>query len=357
MKNNNFDMDFLLREAMRSSAMPDTELVQKVKNKTFKEESVMIKKSTARRSFGAAAVIAAVLLTVTTAFAAWHFLKPSDVAEKVSDPALSNAFNGDGAMDIDSPAITSGGYTFTLLGVVSGSDISDRPYGGADVQGERTYAVVAIQNADGTPFQRTEYNPGAFFASPLARGGGNPSVMNIMTLNGAYADVIEDGVVYRLVECDGMAQYARRGLYFAVSDGGPFYNGKAFLYDVSTGVVSANPEYSGSSAVFELPKPSSAETAVVGEPRNGDITIETAIAAAKTSLAEEYALSDELFERFTTESTTYFAVLDDGSENVWWVSFYPRNGADFAEIGCYTAVINAQTGDVLQLLSTADGMG
>jgi hypothetical protein len=248
-KNNNFDVDFLLREAMSSAAMPDAELVQKVKCKTFREVSVMIKKSTARRSFGTAAVIAAVLLAATTAFAAWHFLKPSDVADKAGNHVLSAAFESETAVNINASA-TSGDYTFTLLAVVTGKDISDMPYySNGALQNDRTYAVLAIQKVDGTFFdnQSVDY----FFASPLIKGT-NPAQVNAMSMGGAYSQNIVDGVLYRIVECDNVEMFADRGLYFAVCSG-VFYNSDAFIRDAQTGEIKANPDSIEASAVFDLP--------------------------------------------------------------------------------------------------------
>ncbi|HBD63073.1 MAG TPA: hypothetical protein DC038_01425, partial [Clostridiales bacterium] len=87
MKNKNCNMDVLLQKSLSSSETPDPELVQKIKYE-FKEKTM--KKSIIRRFFGttAAAVLASVFIT-TTAFAAWYFLKPSEVADKFENRALS----------------------------------------------------------------------------------------------------------------------------------------------------------------------------------------------------------------------------------------------------------------------------
>ena len=107
----------------------------------------------ARRGVASAAIAAALVLAFAgTAFAAWLFLKPSEVAERFGNSALSAAFDSDTAVNINK-SVTSGDYTFTLLAVVSGGDVSGMPYFSADVRNDRTYAVVAIQNADGTPFE------------------------------------------------------------------------------------------------------------------------------------------------------------------------------------------------------------
>jgi hypothetical protein len=42
---------------------------------------------------------------------------------------------------------------------------------------------------------------------------------------------------------------------------------------------------------------------------------------------------------------------------VWRVYLYPADTDAFAEIGCYTALLDAKTGEAVRLLSAADGRG
>ena len=252
-KRKNYNVDILLKQALSSAETPDAELVQKVKYKLIKEAPIL-RKSTMKRSFSsAAAVIAALLIITTTAFAAWYFLKPSEVAEKFENRALSAAFDSEAAVNINA-SLTSGDYTFTLLAIVNGKDITDMPYYSNNVQDERIYAVVAIQNADGTPMPATsddEYGQVSFFASPLIKGL-EPWLYNAMTMNGGYSETVVDGIMYRIVECDGVSMFADRGLYFAICTGS-FYNNDAFIFDEQTGKLSVNPDYNGASVVFDLP--------------------------------------------------------------------------------------------------------
>jgi hypothetical protein len=285
MKNNIYNVDFLLQKALRSSETPDAGLVQKTKQqyKFIKEEHILEKKSLRRSLSAVAAVAAAVLLITTTAFAAWYFLNPSDVAEKVGDRALSAAFTGEDAININASA-TSGDYIFTLLAVVSGSDLTDMPYySNGDLRDDRTYTVLAIERADGAPIDnRSEdttmsSNVGlgegsvvhaeldetgemnlspTFFASPLVKGE-KPWEVNVITMNGAYYETVVDGVLYRVVECDNIMMFADRGLYFGVATG-VFCNNQTFAFDERTGEISVNPAFDGASAVFDLPIDASA---------------------------------------------------------------------------------------------------
>lgn len=81
-----------------------------------------------------------------------------------------------------------GGYTFTLLAVVAGKDIMDMPYYSESMEDEQTYAVVAIQNADGSPMPSTQdanYGQELLFISPLVKGL-QPWFINAVTMNGGY---------------------------------------------------------------------------------------------------------------------------------------------------------------------------
>jgi hypothetical protein len=95
---------------------------------------------------------------------------------------------------------------------------------------------------------------------------------------------------------------------------------------------------------------------VEGEPVSGDISPEIAQNTAIKSLTGKYALKREIIGKFDV-SAKFYSVYEDIDSAVWRVSLYPANISDFAEIGCYTAILNAETGEAIQLLSTADGKG
>jgi hypothetical protein len=254
LNNKKYDVDGLLKKALRSTETPDAALVQKVKSNYIKEEN-LVKKTSSKRPFSAvAAVVAAVILIATPAFAAWYFLKPSDVAEKADNYALSAAFESKTAVNINQSVI-SGDYIFTLLAVVSGKDITDMPYyDESRVQMGRTYAVVAIRHTDESPMPAasdTTYGKTPFFASPLVKGL-KPWEINAVTLNGGYFETVVDGVMYRLVECDDISVFADRGIYFAICDSA-FINNATFKFNEKTGEISVNLAYQGASAVFDLP--------------------------------------------------------------------------------------------------------
>lgn len=250
---NKFDIDALLSDALKSAEVPNPELIEKIKRIKEREDFVM-KKSIIRHSFSyVAAVVLVLTLFCTTAFAAWYFLKPSEVADNFSDKALSAAFESETAININQ-SITSGDYIFTLLAIVSGEDITDNPtYSNGEIHNDRTYTVVVIEKKDGSmpnP-QDIEYNEISFYISPYIKGL-KPWQVNAHTMNGGYSETVVDGVMYRIIECDEVAMFADKGVYLGINTGA-FYNSEAFFYDETTGTLTANPNFDGISLVFDLP--------------------------------------------------------------------------------------------------------
>ena len=196
-----------------------------------------------------AAAAAVVLLSTTAMAAAWMFLHPAQVPEKVGDHTLSAAFEGEDVISIDQSA-TSGGFTFTLLAMVSGEGLSDYFREGANVQPGRTYAVLAIRHTDGAPMTWDDYDIANFLVTPLLQGE-KPWQFNVATLGGNASVILEDGVVYCLVEFNDIMAFADREIYLAVCGGFP--SAGTFLMDEATGKISANPDDPGFNVVFTLP--------------------------------------------------------------------------------------------------------
>jgi len=221
------------------------------------EEKPIMKKSTVRRYFSSAiAACLALLILSATAFAAWHFLRPNEVAQRAGDTALSAAFESESAININQ-SITSGDYIFTLLAIVSGEDITDHPIYSStgEILRDRTYAVLAIQQADGSPMpspQDAEYEP--FIVSPFVRGI-SPWQANIFTLGGGQHAMVVDGILYIIVDCNDITMFAGKGVYLGVSSGGfsMFELIDAFTFNEQTGEITVSPYSGGSTVIFEIP--------------------------------------------------------------------------------------------------------
>lgn len=92
-------------------------------------------------------------------------------------------------------------------------------------------------------------------------------------------------------------------------------------------------------------------------PSEDDIIPDLALEIATKELTEKYALKQEVMDRFTITPKFYSTYEDISSTPVWWVNFYPTKVEEFSEIGCYTAIIDSKTGEVLKTLTAADGKG
>lgn len=259
-------MDKKLDDALRNALMPRDEadfwLNQKIVNHT-KEQRAMTQREITQRTMtakrkgklAAVASAAAAVLCVTsiTVYAAWRYLSSSDVAGSARDISLAEAFAGEQALLINETQ-SCGDYRVTLLGIVSGEALSAYPHEhNGSIAGDRTYAVITVENGNGMPMpdvSQEAYGKTELFASPLI-GGYDPALYNLAGMAGNYTDITEDGVLYRLIECDNVEIFADHDLYLCVTEG-TFYNKEAYRYDEVTGKISRNEDYEGLNALFAL---------------------------------------------------------------------------------------------------------
>lgn len=252
-----YDMDELLRNALSCKEEPDYWLNQKIIRKIQEKEREDMSKGSRKIKVPAAALLAAAVLFVgsVTGYAAWKYLTPGQVAETVEDKGLAAAFQSEDAVAVNEVQ-EYGNYRITLLGIVSGKNLSQYTMedGAGNILDDRTYVVTAIENVDGTPRPDTSedsYGEDAFFVSPLIQGL-NPAVYNSVTMDGGYSEIVENGIQYRIAECDNVEKFADRQVYLCVNDG-PFYNNDAYSYDEQSGNISRNEGYQGVNALFTLP--------------------------------------------------------------------------------------------------------
>lgn len=251
-----YDMDKLLRNALSLKTEPgerlNEDLIRKVQEK---ERETMSKKNRFKVPAVAALAVLALSVGSITGYAAWKYLAPQQVAEVAEDEGLAAAFQSAEAIAVNETQ-EYGDYRITLLGIVSGKNLSKFLVedDAGNVSEDRTYVVTAIENADGTPRPDTSddsYGEDPLFVSPLIQGL-NPAFYNIVTMDGAYFETVQDGIQYRIAECDNVEKFADRPVYLCVSDGS-FYNGEAYQYDEKSGAISRNESYSGVNALFTLP--------------------------------------------------------------------------------------------------------
>ena len=242
-------MDKKLDDALRNALMPrdeaDLRLNRKILNHA-KEQRAMTQREITQRTMTAkrtgkltaVASAAAVVLCVSsiTVYAAWRYLSSSEVAGSAGDISLAEAFAGEQALLMNETQ-SCGDYKVTLLGIVSGEALSAYPHEhNGSIAGDRTYAVIAVENGNGMPmpdvsqeaYGKTELNRNLssgdtgkersvcagkpeLFASPLI-GGYDPALYNLAGMAGNYTDITEDGVLYRLIECDNVEIFADHDL-------------------------------------------------------------------------------------------------------------------------------------------------
>ena len=159
-------------------------------------------------------VAAAVALLAVSVSAAVVWLTPAQVADRVEEPLLAEAFQSEDAIVLDE-SVTAGDYQITLAGMVSGEDLSVPTDYNGEIINDRTYAVFRVARADGEPL--TDY-PNLSY-SPLVDGY-HVRCVNAWTLGTTTQQFIEDGVIYCLFDCRNLEMFADHPVRFAIYEGG-----------------------------------------------------------------------------------------------------------------------------------------
>ena len=317
------ELDKVLFDALSPNCKPDEELNQKVLE--FSEEESMNKIThIGRKRFSAtaAAVALALVFTSVSAIAAWKYLSADEVAKKAGDSKLAQTLEKDNLWT-DSVVESFDGYDISLLGLVSGKNLSEYlTVDNGEVLDDCTYAVVAIAKSDGTPMpdiSDEDYGKEDFLVSPYIEGY-DPSVVNIFSLGGGgYSAIVEDGIMYRIMEVENIECFADHNVYLGVSDG-TFYNTEAFHYDESTGKISRDESYDGVNALFALPfddskadndKAKSIITGILSEDGGSDVTEENGESEESASFMAK--ITPENIDSYATpiESTKMICTPDE----------------------------------------------
>lgn len=218
------------------------------KNKNFKKSSV----KSWKHATAAAAAIAVTMVSSITAYAAWRYFSAKDVAAEIADNRLAQEFEQNNWMD-ECETQTYGNYDITLLGIVSGDEISSHlsKTDSGEIDGDKTYMAVAIAHSDGTPMpDSSKTDEEQFYVSPYIEGL-DPARYNASVLGGNNTLFVSDGIQYRLLETDNIECFADRKIYMGVSEG-KAYDDKAYVYDSVSGDISRNESYEGVNALFTL---------------------------------------------------------------------------------------------------------
>jgi hypothetical protein len=241
------NIDELLYKTLQENDEPSPMLNRQILKKAFLEENRM-KVRKVNRVAAAIIALSVVIAGSGTAYAAYRYLHPSQIAEKVSENnALAKAFESEEAIEINETQ-TSNGYDITLLGMVTGKGlepcIPDEKK--QEIQPEYSYAAVSIKKSDGSIMENR-----SFCIAPLI--GGVPFAEgNAATLAVSATSFVQDGILYELVQCDNLQIFADRGVWVSVVD--TFGNETAaFRMDTESGAYRKVEGYDGTVALFTLP--------------------------------------------------------------------------------------------------------
>lgn len=240
-------IDKILTEQLTPDIAPADALNRKIL--TQAKEIPYMKQRNGRTRVAAAAIVAVLAVGSVSAYAAYRYLTPSQVAAHLTDEqALSEAFESETAIQVNETQ-TVGGYDVTFLGTVSGQHLMDTV---TDVSEKKTYAVVAIMHSDRMPMAEvSDDDYRTFCVSPLIHGK-TWEECNNGVLNAGVFSFVQDGIQYELLECDDLEIFSGMGVSLGIVE--QFGDEEdAFSYDSATGAYSRNASYEGMNALFELP--------------------------------------------------------------------------------------------------------
>lgn len=352
MKYNEKKFEELLRRTFSASAPPPETVTRTVLAhlQEKEKEQCHMKISLSKRLPILAAALC--LLLSGTVFASWHFLNASSVAKELSVPALASAFMEPDAQRVNAIR-TQKGYIVSLLGLTNGKALTQTD---AHLKETSTYAVVAIAKEDGTPID-TENN--SYFVSPLIQGL-EPWMYNIASMTGSYSEFMENGILYRLIECDDIEIFANQKLYLCVTDS-TFYPTEAFRFDEKTGTITEKQDYEGLNILFDLPldaskaDPQKAKAYVDSlwaiEDTSDEIT-DTSSITAEEILEKGTVLQDSIQKVFPDEKGMlhYSYVSADGieiKESISVEALFPNNGTGLSQMFSSTLTESGKNGSIL----------
>ncbi len=265
------DKDLLYSKILKSATKPKRRILSFTSFKRnpleFPRLAEKTDKTSERNSYTMKKIIiiaASIALLSITAFASVRLLTPQEVAEDmvftddsgVTYDHFATPFTFDDAVDINESRIDAG-LKITFMGFAHGEGIN---VSDIEVDQNKTYAVIAIENEDGTPIEMIE---SMLTVSPLVKGM-NPGLHNAFTFGASGMGTLIDGVQYQLMELETIEYFADNQLYLSISDGAPTIG--AYLFDEQSGEITANPDHEGVNVLFNLPvDPAKADSARVDE--------------------------------------------------------------------------------------------
>lgn len=201
-----------------------------------------------RKGFCRAAIAAAIAAALSvSAYAAARWLAPTQVAEEMNEPDVAQAFRSANAMIINESQETKN-FRVTLEGMVSGKGLTG--WTEEYIEQDRTYAVVAIENIDGTALNIDGISLSEYTLTPLVAGF-TPWSVNNWTLDAGVQGMSKDGIYYYLLDTKSLEMFADHTVYLA------FYHGGSPSRDIFTmsedGSINFVDTFDDARAIFTLP--------------------------------------------------------------------------------------------------------
>lgn len=367
------ELDEWLKQNLISDCVPEERLNAEILKKA-KETQTMKHKTTFRSGVAAAATIAILAVGSISAYAAYRYLTPSQVADKMTeDGALAKAFESKDAILVNETQ-KSAGYEITLMGIVTGKDLSvvvnDENRSG--ISNKKSYVVTAIAKEDGTPMPgQMDDDYQTFCVSPLIHGKRFVDVNNGTLSAGAQA-FVQDGVQYQLLECDNLEIFADMGVYIGVVESFG-QEAQAFAMDDATGDYTVNKSFDGLKALFVLPLDKSKADAAAAEAyfAQNDAKEDTQTktdeenATDEKQSSEESALANEWMQKLTKFGTLSTeeaqAYIRQYAERLWKETYTPDADGNIhvqsdAEVADYSIkTLPEETGVETVLAFSSDG--
>ncbi|MGN0169277.1 MAG: DUF4179 domain-containing protein [Lachnospiraceae bacterium] len=321
-------IDQMLFETLEPQTEPPEELNCRIL-KMWSKEDQTVKQPIFKKWAAVAAAMTIIAAGSVTAVAAYHLLSPTQVAQEVSENnALSRAFESEDAITIGETQ-KSNGFEITLLGIVSGKNLSlcVPEETRADLESAHSYAAFAIAKSDGTAMDYRN-----FCIAPLI-GGVDVHRLNAATMNETLTWFERDGVIYELVECDNLEIFAEYGVQLGVVDS--FGNETAaFQMDTESGAYSKVEDYTGTVALFSLPLDASKADNKAAQEYLDSLEKEAEQDASRQETAGEDAFPDKQVQAFVDtinmdnidqyfvrdENTVFTATPDEKG----WIDFGSR---------------------------------
>ena len=300
--NDNEKIDQILRRALSPTEEPSYMLNKQILN-TVKEKKYMKKFNRKKAPVMAFTIISVVALGAVSAFGAIKYLSPANVATELGDTKLADAFSSKNAISINKSQVV-GNTKYSLLGMISGKSLSKyvEKDNRGKVKNDKTYIVTSIENTDGSKrpaISDNDYSGNDVIVTPLVKGI-NPSELNIYTMGGGYSEIVENGVQYRILECDTMEMFADKGVYLAICDNNSFNT--LYNYNKTTSDIATNKEYEGLNLLFDLPMDKSK-----ANPSKAKKYLEELAANNESDKADNTNENNTEFDKLITEISSWSA--------------------------------------------------